>query len=60
MIAATNQLGHVVQRFDGLVVGWTAITEPAAARAQAQQQLDDLVRTPGAEYRIYPAIAEHA
>lgn len=56
MIAATNHLGYVVERFDGLVVGWTAITKPAATRAQAQQQLTDLARTPGAEYRVYPAL----
>lgn len=59
MRTATNHAGHTVQRHDGPQIGWFAITEPAASRELAQQQLDDLVRTPGAEYRVYPALADH-
>ncbi|NHZ94589.1 hypothetical protein [Massilia sp. CCM 8734] len=55
MIAATNQIGFVVQRFDGPDIGWFAITEPVT-RDEAKQQLANLVRTPGAEYRVYAAL----
>lgn len=57
MRSAVNQTGYVVERFDGQAVGWTAITEPGT-RALAQQQLDNLARTPGADYRIYPSLKE--
>lgn len=58
MIAATNEIGHVVQRFEGPGIGWFAITEPTT-RDHALQQLADLARTPGAEYRVYPALKEN-
>jgi hypothetical protein len=55
MRTATNQIGHAVERFDGLRVGWIAITEPLTL-AEAVTKLDTMARTPGAEYRIYPAL----
>lgn len=60
MIAATNQVGYLVQRHDGRVVGWTAITEPLATRKLAHDRLNALVRTPGAEYRVYAALKPRA
>lgn len=51
MRVATNQTGHAVERFDGPAVGWLAITEPTT-RDQALQHLDNMARTPGAEYRV--------
>lgn len=59
MRTATNQIGHVVERHDGPVVGWIAITAPVATPELAQQQLTDLVRTPGAEYRVAAALEGH-
>lgn len=60
MIAATNQAGFVVQRFDGASVGWTAITKPFTTRAWAHAALTQVERTPGAEYRVYPALKGRA
>ncbi|MDQ1921664.1 hypothetical protein [Massilia pseudoviolaceinigra] len=59
MIAATNQIGFVVERHDGPVVGWAAITDPLDTRTEAKERRDALERTPGAEYRIYPALKEN-
>lgn len=60
MNIATNHLGYVVQRFDGPVIGWFAITDPTTTCTQARQHLADLARTPGAEYRVYPVLGEKA
>ncbi|ATQ77881.1 hypothetical protein CR152_27795 [Massilia violaceinigra] len=59
MRLATNHLGYVVQRFDGPAIGWFATTDPTTPE-KAKQQLDNLARTPGAEYRVYPALGEKA
>lgn len=60
MIAATNQAGFVVERHDGPVIGWTAITKSADRRDEALQRMAHLVRTPGAEYRVYPRLSVRA
>ncbi len=51
MRTASNQLGHAVHRLDG-PIGGVAITETRDTRAEAEQDLAAIERTPGAEYRV--------
>jgi hypothetical protein len=55
MIAATNQLGHEVQRHDGRR-GWQAVTDPFATRDIARDHMRDMPKEAGAEYRVYAAL----
>ncbi|RSZ60023.1 hypothetical protein HF313_15015 [Massilia atriviolacea] len=58
MRLATNHLGYAVERFDGPTIGWFAITDPYSLREWAETALHLIERTPGAEYRVYPAISQ--
>lgn len=58
MRTATNQTGYNVERHDG-PGGWQAINdEPFADKTLADQHLQQLAATPGAEYRVYPALSK--
>lgn len=57
MRAADNGMGWVVERHDGPKVGWVAIDGPFAKPEHAHIALDEMARTPGAEYRIYQSLA---
>jgi hypothetical protein len=59
MITAVNQIGYTIERFDGPKVGWVSILEaPLTNREAAGAYLDGMPRTPGAEYRVYPWLAQ--
>lgn len=56
MIAATNQAGFTVERHDGHL-GWQSmLIVPFATRRLAEFHLQNMHKTPGAEYRVYPAL----
>lgn len=56
MRLADNHIGYEVQRHGG-PVGWQAVTEPFDTDGQARDHLRGMVKIPGAEYRVYPALA---
>ncbi|CUI02636.1 hypothetical protein BN2497_10489 [Janthinobacterium sp. CG23_2] len=60
MRTATNHAGYAVERHDGPIVGWTAISQTFTTPELAQQHLETIPRTPGAEYRVYVALGAKA
>jgi hypothetical protein len=57
MITAVNQIGFQIERHDGPKIGWVSILKtPLTNREAADAYLDGMPRTPGAEYRVYPAL----
>jgi hypothetical protein len=58
MRTATNQAGFTVERHDGQL-GWQSILiVPFATRRLAESHLRNMHKTPGAEYRVYPALVQ--
>jgi hypothetical protein len=58
MPLAVNQIGFTIERHDGPKIGWVSILEnPLTNREAAGAYLDGMPRMPGAEYRLYAALA---